>query len=139
MDSCKTLPGGNAGQRNCIQGENKTTVVNPDPVGFGKKVKFVADHMYTSLQSRGSGMFIPDPGSRFLILSIPGLRYRIQQQEKFSCPTFFVATNVKKLKIILVEMAKKKNLSQLTQKFSNFYPKKCSLSSQKYEFGIRDP
>jgi hypothetical protein len=42
--------------------------------------------------------------------------------------TFFVATNFTKLS----------NLSQLTKNYSTFYPKKLSLSSQKY-LRVRDP
>jgi hypothetical protein len=36
-------------------------------------------------------------------------------------------------------MLKKKNLGQFSKNYRTFYPKKLSLSSQKYEFGIRDP
>jgi hypothetical protein len=35
-------------------------------------------------------------------------------------------------------MLKKKNLSQFLKNYITFFPKKLSLSSQKYRFGIRD-
>jgi hypothetical protein len=36
-------------------------------------------------------------------------------------------------------MLKKKNLGQFSKNYRTFYPKKLSLISQKYVFGIRDP
>jgi hypothetical protein len=47
----------------------------------------------------------------------------------------FVATNIKKLKIVLFFEQVKKKIEPLFY----FLPKQLSLSSQKYGFGIRDP
>jgi hypothetical protein len=49
---------------------------------------------------------------------------------------FIVATNISKLKIIL---EKKKILANFRRIIVLVFPKKWPLSSQKYEFGIRDP
>jgi hypothetical protein len=79
----------------------------------------------------GSGMFVPDPGSWFL--SIPD---RIPKpttatkmgEKKISFPTFFVATNWKLLYF----------WTGNGKQFTEFFPNKLSLSSQKYRFWIRD-
>ncbi len=100
-------------------------------------------------QCDGSGMFIPDP-SRIQdpLFTHPGSRTpdpgsQIQKQvekrgvEKNFVKHFFVATNFPKCKIILFL-----NCSRFGPNFKellNFSPKKLSLSSQKYEFRIRDP
>jgi hypothetical protein len=59
--------------------------------------------------------------------------------KKNFCLTFFVATKIKKSKIVLILKWCRKYLGQFTKKYRTFYPKKLSLSSQKYGFGIRDP
>ena len=87
-----------------------------------------------------SGCRIPDPGSL-----IPDLGSRIQKQQqnrgakKKFLITFYVATNFTKLKIISVLKCRRKKLGQIFKELKNFLPKKLSLSSQKYGFGIRDP
>ncbi len=75
-------------------------------------------------QSCGSGMFISD--TRSWLLSIPHPGSRIQQQKQ-----------KEKWENILNGYGKK--LSQLTKNCRYFVPKKLSISSQKYGFGIRDP
>ncbi len=87
-------------------------------------------------------MFIPDPGSRFL--PIPDLPSRIQKQQQkrgkniFVIP-FYVATNFKKFKIILGLRCWRKKFGQIFKEQKIFLPKKLSLGSQNYGFGIRDP
>jgi hypothetical protein len=55
-------------------------------------------------------------------------------EKKFVVLNFYVATNFTKLKVL------KKKFGQIFSKnYRTFYPKKLSLSSQKYGFGIRDP
>ncbi len=74
---------------------------------------------------------IPDPGSR-----IPDPKTgRKERGEKF----FFVATNFTKCKIILFFNCSRKKFGPNFKELWNFLPKKLPLSSQKYEFGIRDP
>ncbi len=68
---------------------------------------------------------VADPGclSRILIFTHPGSRISDQKTaRKESCKS-----------------AKEKNLGQFSKNYRTFYPKKLSLSSQKYGFGIRDP
>jgi hypothetical protein len=74
-------------------------------------------------------------------LSITGLGSRIEKRnkregwEKFVVLPFFIATNVRKKKKIIRQI---KNFGPIYKEFYNFLPKKLSLSSQKYEFRIRD-
>jgi hypothetical protein len=81
--------------------------------------------------------------SRILIFTHPGSRIQEQEQkrgvEKICCHTvpFFVAKNFTKLQIIL--FLKCRGKKSFTKNYRTFYPKKLSLSSQKYGFGIRDP
>ncbi len=89
-------------------------------------------------------MFIPDPN--FYPSRIPDLGSRIQKQQwktfvkkKFVILPFFWVINFTKPNYFIFEMLKKKNLGQFSKKYKTFYPKKLSLSSQKYGFGIRDP
>ncbi len=85
---------------------------------------------------------IPDPGSR-----IPDLGSRISDPktatketgEKFFFQHFFVATNFTNCKIILLLNCSRKKFQPNFKELWNVLPKKLSLSSQKYEFGIRDP
>ncbi len=82
---------------------------------------------------------IPDLGSR-----ISDLGSRIQKQQenrgvkKICCHTFFVAINFTKFKIILFLECWKKILANF-QRIIELFTQKMSLSSQKYEFGMRDP
>ncbi len=88
------------------------------------------------------------PGSRILIFTHPGSRIsdpgsknsnkREGRKKKFLI-TFYVATNFTKLKIILVLKCWRKKFGQIFKELKNFLPKKLSLSSQKFGFGIRDP
>jgi hypothetical protein len=52
---------------------------------------------------------------------------------------FFVATNFPKCKIILFLNCSRKKFGPNFKELWNFLPKKLSISSQKYEFVIRDP
>jgi hypothetical protein len=90
-------------------------------------------------------MFNPDPD--FYPSRIPERGSRIQKplqkrgvKKKF-CQTFFEATNLTKCKIILfLNCTRKKFLAKFQRiELWNFLPKKLSLRSQKYKFGIRDP
>ena len=89
-----------------------------------------------------------NPGSRILIFihpgsQIPDLGSWIQKQQqkrgvkKISCHTFHLT----KLKIILFLKRWRKKCGPIFKELLNFLvlPKRLSLSSQKYGFGIRDP
>ncbi len=120
-------------------------------------------------QCCGSGMFIPDPRSWFLPIPDPGSRildpgsrisdlgsrisdlgsripdpgsknsYKREGWKNFFCQTFFCSHKFHKmLNYFMFELLKKKNGPNFKELW-NFLPKKLSLSSQKYEFGIRDP
>ncbi len=73
------------------------------------------------------------PGSRILIYFKLGSRIQQQQQQrrgKICHPSFFVATNITKLKIILF-------LNRLRQKFEPIYKlKKIATKLSKYGFRI---
>ncbi len=88
------------------------------------------------------------PGSRILIFTHPGSRisdpgsknmYKREGEKIFFVKHFFVATNFTKCKIILFLNCSRKEFGPNFKELWNFLPKKLSLSSQKYEFGIRDP
>jgi hypothetical protein len=80
-------------------------------------------------------LFLDEFLSRILIFTHPGSQIQIQKQQqkrgvkKIVVIPCFVATNFTKLKIILCLNWWRKNV----------LCKKLSLSSQKYDFGIRDP
>ncbi len=102
------------------------------------------------MQCCGSGMFIPDTGSRILILPIPdpgsripdpgskNLNWREGWKKKF-CQTFFCSRKFHKIvNYFIFEMLKKKIWANF-QRTLELFTQKLSLSSQKYGFGIRDP
>jgi hypothetical protein len=85
---------------------------------------------------------IPDPD--FYPSRIPNLGSRIPDpktttkergEKKLVVITFYVATNFTKLQIILVLSAEEKNLANFQRNYRTFYPKKLSISSQKYGLG----
>ncbi len=89
------------------------------------------------------------PGSRILIFN-PSWILRISDPvsqnsnnregwKKFVIIPFFVAKNFTKFIIILVLKCLRKKLGSIFKELYNFLPKKLSLSSQKYGFGILDP
>jgi hypothetical protein len=85
---------------------------------------------------------IPDPD--FYPSRIPDLGSRIQKQvqkrgvkKKSFVKHFFVATNFPKCKIILFFNCSRKKFGQNFKELWKFLPKKLSISSQKYEFGIQ--
>ncbi len=91
-------------------------------------------------------MFIPDPGSWFLPIPVPGSRIpypKIAKKErgekKFAIILFFVVTNFTKLNIILVLKCWRKKFGPIFKELLKFLPEKFSLCSQIYGFGIRDP
>ncbi len=86
-------------------------------------------------------VFIPDPGFWFLPIPDPGSKNSNKREgwKKICSQTFYVATNFTKLKIIFVLKCWKKKFGPIFKELKNFLPKKFSLSSQKYGFGIRDP
>ncbi len=65
---------------------------------------------------------IPNPGSR--ILDQGSNKSNKREGGKTCCPTFFVATNITKLKIILF-LNRIKKLSLFSKSFRTFYPKNC--------------
>jgi hypothetical protein len=104
----------------------------------------------TFYQCCGSGMFIPDPGSWFLRIPDPGSRIpdpgsRIQKQlkkrgvEKICCRTFLCSHKFHKIVNYFSFAVLKKKIWASFQRIIELVPKKLSLSSQKYGFGIRDP
>jgi hypothetical protein len=85
---------------------------------------------------------IPDPD--FYPSRIADLGSRIQKQvqkrgvkKKSFVKHFFVATNFPKCKIILFFNCSRKKFGQNFKELWKFLPKKLSISSQKYEFGIQ--
>ncbi len=80
------------------------------------------------------------PGSWFLPIPDPISKnsYKREGWKKTFVKHFFVATNFTKCKIILSLNCSRKNLGQISKNYGTFLPKKLSLSSQKYEFGIQD-
>ncbi len=89
-------------------------------------------------------MFIPDPGSWFLPILDPGSRIQKREQNRDvkinCCHTFFCSHKFHKIvNYFIFEMPKKKKFGPISKELQNFVPKKLSLSSQKYGFGIRDP
>jgi hypothetical protein len=79
------------------------------------------------------GSRIPDPGSR-----IPDPKTTTKERGKKNLP-FNVATNFTKLYIISVLKCWRKKFGPIFKELQNFLPKKLSLSSQKYGFGIQIP
>jgi hypothetical protein len=86
------------------------------------------------------GSRIPDLGSR---IPDPKTATKERGEKKFDVIPFCVATNFSKLYIILVlkcRRKKKKNWANFQRIIELFIlPKKLSLNSQTYGFGIRDP
>ncbi len=91
-------------------------------------------------QCYGSGMFIPDPGSWFLLIPDPGSKNSKKRGLKkfFWVKPFFVATNFTELKIILFYKYWRKKFGQVFKDL-NFLTKNLSPSSKKYGVGILDP
>ncbi len=76
---------------------------------------------------------IPDPGSR---IQDPKTATKERGEKKFVVIPFFVATNFIQ-NYFSFDMLKKKIWANF-QRIMNFFPKKWSLSSQKYGIGIRE-
>jgi hypothetical protein len=87
-------------------------------------------------QCCGPGIYIPDPGSR---IPDPKTATKERGEKNVVVITFSLASNVTKLNIILVLKCWRKKFGPIFQELLNFFPKKLSLSSQKYGLGIRDP
>jgi hypothetical protein len=79
---------------------------------------------------------IPDPGS---LIPDPKTATKVRGENFFFVKHFFVATNFTKCKIILFLNCSRKKFGPNFKELWNFIPKKLSLRSQKYEFGIRNP
>jgi hypothetical protein len=97
------------------------------------------------------------PGSRILIFTHPGSRIsdlgsrisdlgsRIQKQQqkrgvkKISCHIFLSSYKFHKIEHYFSFEVLRKQSGPIFKELKNFLPKKLSLSSQKYGFGIRDP
>jgi hypothetical protein len=86
------------------------------------------------------------PGPRILIFTHPGSQIpdpktaKKERGKKFFCHTCFCGAHKfhKMLNYFIFELLKKKFGPNFKELY-NFLPKKMSQSSQKYEFGIRDP
>ncbi len=93
-------------------------------------------------QCCGSGMFILDLGSWFLPIPDPGSRIQKQLQKrgvnKFLSNIFCSHKFHKMYNYFILNCSRKKTEPNFKE-LGNFLPKKLSLSSQKYEFGIPDP
>jgi hypothetical protein len=83
-------------------------------------------------------MFIPDPDFYPSRIPDPKTATKERGEKKIFIKHFFVATNLKKCKIILFLNCSRKKFGPNFKELRNFLPKKLSHSSQKYEFGIRD-
>ncbi len=91
---------------------------------------------YDSLpQCGGSGMFIPDPGSR---IPDPKTATKERGEKKICCHTFFCSHKFHNIANYFIFLMLKKKIWQILKKLKNFLPKKLSQSSQKYGLGIRD-
>jgi hypothetical protein len=79
------------------------------------------------------------PGSWFF--THPGSQNSNKREgwKNFFVIPFYLATNFTKLTIILVLKSWRKKFGSIFKELYNFLPKKLSLSSQTYGFGIRDP
>ncbi len=91
----------------------------------------------TSVADPGCLSRIPDPD--FYPSRIQKQQQKRGVKKKFVVITFYVATNLTKLQIILFLKCWRQKIEPIFKKLYNFLPKKLSLSSQKYGFGIRDP
>jgi hypothetical protein len=80
--------------------------------------------------------WIPDPRSR---IPDPKTATKERDEKKFVVIPFNEVTNFTKFKIILVLKCWRKKCGPIFKELQNFLPKKLSLSSQQYGFGIRDP
>ncbi len=100
------------------------------------RIKLVSDPDHESKnQCCGSGMFIPDPD--FYLSRNPNLGSQIQKQqqkresEKKCCRTFFVATNITKLKIILFLNWWSKKFGPIYEELWNFLPQEIVIRLSK--------
>ena len=88
---------------------------------------------------------IPDPD--FYPSRIPDLGFRIpdpktvtkERGEKNLISYFFCSHNFTKLNIMLFLKCLRKKFGPIFKELLKFLPKKCSICSQIYGFGIRDP
>ncbi len=83
-------------------------------------------------------MFIPDPDFHQSRIPDPKTATKKRGEKIFVIKPFFVFHKI--VNYFIFEMLKKKvcpNFQRII--YGNFLPKKLSLSSQKYGFGIRDP
>ncbi len=60
-------------------------------------------------------------------------------EKKFVAIPFFWSHEFHKIELFFFEMLKKKIWANFQRIIEHFLPKKLSLTSQKYGFGIRDP
>jgi hypothetical protein len=75
---------------------------------------------YCKKQCYGSGMFIPDPGSR---IPDPKTAMKDSGEKFFLSYLFFGAINFTKLNYFIFEMSKKNNLGQLSKNYRPFSQK----------------
>ncbi len=83
-------------------------------------------------------MFIPDPDFLSIPYSEPN-NIKKRRGGGNSCTTFFVATNVTELKIILFYTGKDKYLSQLTKSYDTFYQENCHQALKNMRLGSGIP
>jgi hypothetical protein len=85
-------------------------------------------------------MFIPDPDFYPSRISAPGSknRYKTEGCKKIRCHTFFCSHKFQKILNYFIFALLKKKIWAKFQRIIELLPKKLSISSQKYEFWIRD-
>ncbi len=93
----------------------------------------------SSVEDPGCLSRIADPDFYPSRIPDPKTATKERDEKKIFVIPFYVATNFTKLKIILVLKCRRKKFWQIFKELYNFLPKKSSLSSHKYGFGIRDP
>jgi hypothetical protein len=101
------------------------------------KLNFIAT--YHSIADPGCLFRIPDPDFYPSRIPDPNTATKKEGEKKICCHTFFCSLKFQKiLNYFIFEMPKKK-FGPILKELQHFLPKKLSLSSQKYGFGIRDP
>ncbi len=123
---------------------DRLLVVQLDDFSDGGKEGFLLHSQnrgYTvgAQQCCGSGTFIPYPDFYPSRIPDPKIATKERGEKKNCCPTFICSHKKHKIEnYINFELVKEKFWANL-QRIIDCLPKKLSLSSQKYRFGVRDP
>ena len=84
-------------------------------------------------------MFIPDPDFYPSQIPDPKTVTKVRGEKKVGITLFFVVTNFRKLNFMLFLKRLRKNFGPIFKELLKFLPKKFSICSQIFRFGIRDP